>query len=408
MKIILLHYSAPPTIGGVEQVIAHHARLMATAGHDVSIIAGTGSVFDRRIQFHRLQQLGSRHTSVIDLKQELDKGIVSPSFTNFVSEIKKRLSALTANADLVIAHNVCSLHKNLALTAALNELSQQAGYPRLVVWHHDLAWTSGRYQRELHAGYPWNLLRQAWSGVKQVTISEQRRKELANLQGIPLDQIEVISNGLDTEGMLKLGATARQLIKELNLVSAAPLLILPVRITRRKNIELAVKAVATLRDYLPSAKLLVTGPLGAHNPANREYFEELKAIKANLGLESAVHFLTERFEYLPDEAIHDLYRIADGLFLPSREEGFGIPILEAGLVGIPIFCSEITSFKEIGGEEAHYFSPDGDPAQVAQMIAEVFDADALFKQRVRVRQKYSWQEIYKSQINPLIEGMHVS
>lgn len=39
MNIVLVHYSAPPVVGGVESVLAHQARLMADAGHTVKIIA---------------------------------------------------------------------------------------------------------------------------------------------------------------------------------------------------------------------------------------------------------------------------------------------------------------------------------------------------------------------------------
>ena len=50
-RIALVHYSAPPVVGGVESVLAHHARLMADAGHSVQIIAGRGAQFDARIPF---------------------------------------------------------------------------------------------------------------------------------------------------------------------------------------------------------------------------------------------------------------------------------------------------------------------------------------------------------------------
>jgi hypothetical protein len=36
MKIALMHYSSPPVVGGVESVLAHHARLMKKDGHDVT------------------------------------------------------------------------------------------------------------------------------------------------------------------------------------------------------------------------------------------------------------------------------------------------------------------------------------------------------------------------------------
>ena len=61
--------------------------------------------------------------------------------------------------DVLIAHNVASLQKNLALTAALHEAYKMPGFPTLILWHHDLAWTTPRYRDELHEGYPWDLLR---------------------------------------------------------------------------------------------------------------------------------------------------------------------------------------------------------------------------------------------------------
>ena len=49
MKVTLLHYSCPPTIGGVEQTIFHHARLLADLQFKVSIVVGSGGSFDERV-----------------------------------------------------------------------------------------------------------------------------------------------------------------------------------------------------------------------------------------------------------------------------------------------------------------------------------------------------------------------
>ncbi|MCK6569450.1 MAG: glycosyltransferase, partial [Anaerolineales bacterium] len=91
------------------------------------------------------------------------------------------------------------LHKNLALTAALHEIYQTPRFPRLILWHHDLAWTTPRYRHELHEGYPWDLLRTQWEGVTQVVVSELRRRELSELLGITNSSIRVIPNGVDIE-----------------------------------------------------------------------------------------------------------------------------------------------------------------------------------------------------------------
>src|SRR5262249_10545528 len=148
-------------------------------------------------------------------------------------------------------------------------------------------------------------------------------------------------NGVDVARFLKLGSVTQALVQQLDLFSLAPLLLLPVRITPRKNIELALAVLAELRARYPRAALVVTGPLGAHNPPNVEYLEQLRPRRSELGLETSALFLAELSDQpLSDEVIADFYRLADGLFLPSREEGFGIPVLEAGLARLPLFCAD--------------------------------------------------------------------
>jgi hypothetical protein len=44
-SIALLHYSVPPVVGGVESVLAQHARLIAGAGHAVRALAGRGAAW---------------------------------------------------------------------------------------------------------------------------------------------------------------------------------------------------------------------------------------------------------------------------------------------------------------------------------------------------------------------------
>ncbi len=172
MKIILLHYSAPPVVGGVESVIGHHARLMADDGHEVCLVAGRGEQTDPRVGFTRIPMVDSRHPTVLSIKESLDKGIVPDEFFVQVDELTARLQEALSGADCLIVHNACSLNKNLVLTAALKRISEEENHPRFILWHHDLAWTTPRYRGELHDGYPWDLLRTAWPGAQQVTISE--------------------------------------------------------------------------------------------------------------------------------------------------------------------------------------------------------------------------------------------
>jgi glycosyltransferase involved in cell wall biosynthesis len=377
---------------------------MADAGHRVAILAGRGSQTDPRVAFVGMPLLDSRHPDVLAVKAVLDGGYVPESFHPLVARIQDDLARSIAGADWLIAHNVCSLNKNLALTAALKRLSETKAMPRLILWHHDLAWLTPRYRSELYDGYPWDLLRVDWPGAIQVTVSETRRGELAELLGMSPERIQVVPNGLDVSRFLKLEAGTVSFIKQLDLLGVAPLLLLPVRITRRKNIELALHILAALRTRFPRASLVVTGPLGPHNPANVEYFEELCALRRELGLEGAAHFLAELSPaFLPDEVVSDFYHLADALLFPSREEGFGIPILEAGLAGIPIFCADIPQLRELGGGHVTYFSPDVESALVARQIAEYLDASPIYAFRERVRNVFTWERVFSEKIAPMLE-----
>ncbi len=405
MNIALLHYSVPPIVGGVESVVAHHARMLSNDGHSVLLIAARGEAMNEQIPLARIALADSRHERVTYVKTQLDSGEVPAEFASLRDELVEELQTALAGVDVLIAHNVCSLNKNLALTAALHQLHTSKKLPRLILWHHDLAWTTPRYLPELHDGYPWDLLRTDWGGVAHVVVSELRRDELSELMKIEPSSIRVIPNGVEAASFYKLEDLTRSLLEKTNLLDAAPILLLPVRVTPRKNIELALNTLAELKKDFPQAALVVTGPLGPHNGNNLHYFEMLTRLRKQLDLAGSVHFLAELHEgFLPDEVIADFFRVADALFFPSREEGFGIPLIEAAFSHLPAFCADISPLKKLGQEDAVFFSPDEKPEVVAGMIVRHFQTSLPARLAMRVRASFRWEAIYHQYIAPLLKG----
>jgi glycosyltransferase involved in cell wall biosynthesis len=381
---------------------------MRSAGHAVRLIAARGAgVPEAGIEYMELPEAGSRHPRVLAVKAKLDAGEVPADFAALRGDIERDLAAALAGVDVVMAHNVASLNKNLALTAALHRLTAQPHSPKVVLWHHDLAWTTPRYRAELHPGEPWELLARAWPGARQVVVSEARRVELGELMGLAPDEITVVPNGVEIETLLKLEPRTETLSQAMGLADADLLLLLPVRLTPRKNIELALRVLAVLRaGTLPGAMLVVTGPEGPHNPANAEYRRRLLALRDELGLRGAAHFCAEHAsEYLPDAVVADFYRLADALFMPSREEGFGIPLLEAAVTRLPVFCSDIPPLRALCGAEASYFDPDAEPSEVAALVAHRLRAEATTRFAARAKQGYIWPRIFEQHVSPLLESL---
>src|SRR5690606_38410609 len=146
-----------------------------------------------------------------------------------------------------------------------------------------------------------------------------------------------------------------------------------------------------------------TGPPGAHNPANAGYMRELQQLRARLGLEGAAHLIAEwQPDGLSDAEVAAFFRVADALFMPSREEGFGIPVLEAGLAYLPMFCSDIPALRALAGDAGIFFSPDADPLELAAAVRDRLQSDPVYCHRARVRQNYTWEAVYEKQIAPLL------
>jgi len=222
--------------------------------------------------------------------------------------------------------------------------------------------------------------------------------------GLEPASIHVIPNGVDTSLFYKLESQTQVFLEEMKLLDAAPILLLPVRVTPRKNIELALHVLAKLKDQFPQAALVVTGPLGPHNGNNAKYFEMLTNLRKQLNLEASAHFLAGLSEaFLPDAVIADFYRIADAIFFPSREEGFGIPLIEAAFSHLPAFCADIPPLRELGLTDATFFSPDENPEKIANLLAEYFQSALPARLTMRVRLSFRWKTIYRRHIQPLLQ-----
>lgn len=402
MKVALIHYTCPPIAGGVEAVLARHAELLADDGHDVRIVTGRGERWDERIEVVRIPLVDSRSERVLAIKAELDRGVVTSDFQTAVAELCGDLRRCLHDREAIVMHNVASLHKNLALTAAL---ATSVDGRRWVAWHHDFAWLSDAYEGELHAREPWDLLRLAWPGVTQVTISAFRAGQQAALMGIPPETIHVVPNGIDIHQFLGIDSTAGAAVDRHRLLDRWPILLMPVRVTRRKNLEFALEILAELRGEAPAATLLVTGPPGAHNPSNAKYLESLLSRRSALGLDDAAIFLSvERGDALPESEIPGWYRLADALLLTSTDEGFGLPVLEAALAGLPQFLTDIPALRELGGGDATYIRASANPAETAGLILQRLEEDATSRLKRRRRLESSWESVYDQHIRPLVVG----
>jgi glycosyltransferase involved in cell wall biosynthesis len=387
-----------------------HAQAFVQAGYPVTVVAGRGKAeaLPAGADLLTIPELDSRHPQIADLSASLEKGEVPHAFEATVGRLIDQLAPVLGGFDCIIVHNVLTKHFNLPLTAALHRLLGGNEEQRAIAWCHDFTWTSPSSRSKVHPGYPWDLLRTHRDDLTYVVVSQQRQAELAGLLGCPLETIHVVYNGVDPGNLLGLSAEGSSLVDRLELLASDLILLMPVRVTQAKNIEYALRLVAALRNHGCRPKLVLTGPPDPHDAGSMAYFRSLQALRVELGVEREMRFV---FESGPEpgepyiigaDVVGDLFRVADLMFMPSHREGFAMPILEAGLVGIPVVCTEVPAAVEIGSPDLLLFGVDDDPDDLAGRILAWVGGSPVQRLRRRVRQAYTWSAIFERDIKPLL------
>ena len=128
----------------------------------------------------------------------------------------------------------------------------------------------------------------------------------------------------------------------------------------RKNLDVLLRALA-LDAKLPSL-LLAGAAKGAEE-------ERLRALARGLGVDARVRFLGA----FDDGELPRLYARAACVVLPSRIEGFGIPVIEAARARVPLAIAETQVLVEVAGPEASVFAPE-DPAACAAALRRALSA----------------------------------
>jgi len=212
-----------------------------------------------------------------------------------------------------------------------------------------------------------------------ITVSEAAANDIVATFSLPRSKIDVVPNGVARPAPIDpdLGSALR---RRLGLAERPLVLAVATRLPH-KNLGLLIGALAALSTERRPALLLA----GQATSLDRELTAHARA----LGVESDV-VITGRLSARELEAA---YAAASCLAVPSLYEGFGLPVLEAMVRGVPVVCSDIPALREVAGDAASFFGPRDPRAAATAIDAILADprlADSL-RDRGRARAaRFSW------------------
>lgn len=332
------------------------------AGKPVTILM----VFRKRVaHFFSIEKIFFQVAELLEKEQVIKKGFV-PEYTSSIGAVLKNIRWMRrqkadiyhVTGDVHYAVFGCPRKKTILTIHDSVFMYQTKGLKRLVMHQLFLKWPV-RYCRLV------------------TTISEQSRRDIIKFTGCHPGKVVVIPN------------PSGQIFKyrERTFYNERPILLF-VGTTQNKNLARAAEALKGI-----SCVLDIIGPVP----------EEQSRLMDQLQL------TWRQSSKLTEQQLVMKYAEADMLLFPTTFEGFGLPILEAQLTGVPVVTSNLSPMKEVAGEGACLVDPYNVQSIREGVLRVMNDSgyrDGLISRGLENARKYSPEKIanlYLDQYKAILE-----
>lgn len=266
----------------------------------------------------------------------------------------------------------CVIHHH-AVGSLIAQRLEKLGVPQILIYHNI---TPPEFYESTDPALADGLRR----GRRQ--LREMRPRTLLGLGDSAYNQQELVEMGYDPTGVLPIFLDESHYSQPINEALAAecnavrPVVLFVGRFAPNKRQEDLIKLLYYLRRIQPAARLVLVG-----NTDNREYVNWLSSLARDLGLDPATVRVTG---HVTHEDMLTYYRCADVYVSMSEHEGFGKPLIESMMCGLPVVAYTSSAVPYTMGEAGILFDKK-DYEGLAELI-NMLVTDESLRRRVVARQ----------------------
>ena len=301
-------------VGGVAAHVTELAAALERKGHDVHVFTRLVEGMPAEERIHGV----CYHRCPIHLNQDFVEEVngMCASFAWHFGRIEDAIGKF----DVVHAHDWLTVN-------AMIWIKQQRGRDGVLTMHST---DYGRSGNVFHGGQSERVRHQERAGTywadRVIAVSHATKNELMWMYETPGSKIDVVYNGVSNhlfEGEIDQGKVKQRY----GIGPIDPTVLFCGRLVQQKGPDLMIEGIPPVLQYYPNAKFVFAG--------DGHMRHSLETRAAQLGISHAVRFLGHR----GGKELIELFQMCDALCVPSRNEPFGIVVLEAWSAGKPVVAT---------------------------------------------------------------------
>ncbi|MGI8470335.1 MAG: glycosyltransferase family 4 protein [Pyrinomonadaceae bacterium] len=237
-----------------------------------------------------------------------------------------------------------------------------------------------------------------------LTVSDYSKREIVEYFKLPEPKVRVIIEA--ARSVFRIIPPNEESAKTLNRYNLNPdgkFLLYVGGISPHKNLNTLIEAFGQIVSGANDSKLKLVLVGDYKDDPFFSAYPALKKQTDELGLADKVIFTG----YIEDIDLAHLYNAATVVALPSLEEGFGLPAVEAMACGAPVAASNRGSLPEVLGSAGHFFDPLN-VQNMAEVIGQILDNDAERNEMSRAgvirAQEFLWNKAARDLLN-IFDGL---
>jgi len=358
-------------VGGVAPHVSEISEALVKRGHEVHI-------FTRRGDFETYDRINGVHYQRADVDSSGDVLAQMHRMCDALYDRFEAVQKLFGRFDIVHGHD---WHPVLALT----RIKEGYRLPFLLTMH-STEW--GRNGNQFGYGISQEISHREWLGCyeasKVIVTTRRMLDELMWIYSLPEEKVRIIPNGIVT-GKLRRVLDAGRIKEKYGVHPMAPLILFCGRMSIQKGPDILVEAMPRILSYRPDARFIFMGEGGMREECERRARE--------LGVADACRFLG----YTPSSEKQDLINACDMMCVPSRNEPFGVVVLEAWDACKPVVATEAVSIiKNFEDGLLAYVQPESIAWCINRLLGNPDEMKKIAKAGCsRIDAEFSWERIAK-------------